>query len=91
MCSYRKEVRADAADYNAITVVMRQYKTDVAGGVKWISDIHDEVAQHFLQIRDDILNQRGFPSFGESLDRQIESYVNGLGRALYQFCERGSR
>ena len=90
MCSYRKEIQADAADYNAITVVMRQYKTDVAGGVKWISDIHDEVAQHFLQIRDDILNQRGFPSFGESLDRQIESYVNGLGRALCQFYERGS-
>ncbi|KAF8176079.1 terpenoid synthase [Pholiota molesta] len=79
MCSYKKEIIVDDADYNAVTVVMKNNNTDVAGGIQWISDTHDDIVEHFLKVRDDVLNKRGFPSFGEELDRQVAEYVEGLG------------
>ena len=94
MCSYKKEILVDDADYNAVTVVMQQNKTDVAGGIQWISDTHDDVVDHFLKPRDEVLSKQGFPSFGEDLDRQIEAYVHGLGmflncKTLVQFVDDG--
>ncbi|KAK7451089.1 hypothetical protein VKT23_012765 [Stygiomarasmius scandens] len=80
MCSYKKEVLTNDADYNAVTVVMYNEKTDAAGGIQWISDIHDDIVDHFLRLREDVMNKtNGFPSWGEEIDRQVELYVDGLG------------
>ncbi|KAF9030695.1 terpenoid synthase [Hymenopellis radicata] len=80
MSSYKKEVLADDSDYNAVTVVMHNEKTDLAGALQWLSDRHDEIVEHFLRVRDDILNKRNFPTYGEDIDRQIALYINGLGQ-----------
>jgi Delta6-protoilludene synthase len=80
MCSYKKEALTNDADYNAVTVVMYNEKTDVAGGIQWISDIHDEIVDNFLRLREDVIHKtNGFPSWGEEIDRQVELYVDGLG------------
>jgi hypothetical protein len=90
MCSYKKEIIVDDADYNAVTVVMKNNNTDVAGGIQWISDTHDDIVEHFLKVRDDVLNKRGFPSFGEELDRQVAEYVEGLGEFILFIPEKTS-
>jgi hypothetical protein len=79
MCSYKKEILVDDADYNAVTVVMHNKKTDVAGGIQWISDLHDDIVEHFLKLRDEVFDKVNFPSYGEDMDRQVEAYVDGLG------------
>jgi hypothetical protein len=79
LCSYKKEVLADDADYNAVTVIMNNNGTDVAGAVQFISDTHDGLVERCLRLCDDILAKRGFPSFGEDLDCQIAVYVDGIG------------
>lgn len=82
MCSYKKEVLNNDADYNAVTIIMVNDRTDVAGGIKWISDRHDEIVEHFLQVRDDVLNYRnGVPSWGEDIDAQVAKYIDGLGKS----------
>ncbi|KAJ6597689.1 terpenoid synthase [Mycena vulgaris] len=83
MCSYRKEVMVDEADDNIVTVLMAQNQTDIAGAMKWISDRHDELVEHFLGIRDDVLGHRnGILSWGPKIDSQIERYIDGLGRLV---------
>ncbi|KAJ7199079.1 terpenoid synthase [Mycena rebaudengoi] len=81
MYSYKKEILIGNTAFNAVTVIMRANLTDVAGGMQWISDRHDEVAQHFLATRDDILNHKnGVPLWGRDMDEQVEKYVDGLGQ-----------
>ncbi|KAJ6561560.1 terpenoid synthase [Mycena vulgaris] len=81
MCSYKKEVLSNDADYNAVTVIMVNNNTDVAGGIQWISDRHDEIVENFLAVRDDVLNHRnGVPSWGKTIDAQVEKYIDGLGQ-----------
>lgn len=85
-----KEILHDDADYNAVTVVMTNNKTDLPGAIQWISDRHDDVVDNFMRVRDDVLNKKnGFPSYGEDLDRQIALYVDGLG--LFFILPRNSR
>ncbi|KAJ6465141.1 terpenoid synthase [Mycena vulgaris] len=81
MCSYKKEVLRNDADYNAVTVIMVNDNTDVAGGIQWISDLHDELVEHFLAVRDDVLHHsNGVPSWGKTIDAQIERCIDGLGQ-----------
>ncbi|KAK7012924.1 isoprenoid synthase domain-containing protein [Favolaschia claudopus] len=79
MCSYKKEVLANDAAYNAVTVVMVNEHTDIAGGIQWISDYHDEIVERFLRVREDVINQNGFPSWGTDIDDQVAKYIDGLG------------
>lgn len=83
MCSYKKETLANSADYNAVTIVMRLNKTDVSGGIQWIADRHDELAKHFLKLRDEVNNKIEFPSLGDEMDQQVEAYVHGMGECLH--------
>ncbi|KAK7021182.1 isoprenoid synthase domain-containing protein [Favolaschia claudopus] len=80
MCSYKKEVLANDAAYNAVTVVMVNEHTDIAGGIQWISDYHDEIVERFLRVREDVINQNGFPSWGTDIDDQVAKYIDGLGQ-----------
>ena len=79
MYSYKKEVIADDADYNAITVIMKNHNTNVEGAIDWIVNTHKSLSESFLKTRDDVLNKRGFPSLGEDLERQIKMYIDGIG------------
>jgi Delta6-protoilludene synthase len=88
MCSYRKELLSNDADYNAVTIIMHNHHTDVAGGIKWISDLHDEVVEHFLELREQVLELRDFPSFGRTIDLQIAKYIDGLGMLLSAYMNR---
>jgi hypothetical protein len=82
MCSYKKEILADSADYNAVTVVMHNNNTDIAGAIQWISGRHDELVERFLKLRNEVYNKVNFPSYGDEMDRQLEAYVDGLGQYL---------
>ncbi|KAJ7190043.1 isoprenoid synthase domain-containing protein [Mycena pura] len=62
MCSYKKEVLANDATYNSVTVVMVKEHTDVSGGMRWISNYHDELVERFLATRSDMLNVQGYSS-----------------------------
>jgi hypothetical protein len=37
---------------------MVNYRTDLTGAIQWVSDRHDEVVEHFLATKDDVLNHR---------------------------------
>lgn len=80
MCSYRKEVLANDADYNAVTVVMHNYGTNLSGAMEWISDLHDEIVEHFLLLSHQVIRHEGFPSFGPEIDDQLARYIDGLGQ-----------
>ncbi|KAF7982707.1 hypothetical protein HWV62_26552 [Athelia sp. TMB] len=80
MCSYKKEVLRNDADYNIVTVVMVNKKTDLNGAVQWISDSHDEIVGRFLSTREDLLSLcNGESSWGREIDLQVIAYVDGLG------------
>ena len=84
MYSYKKEVLCDDADYNVITVVMANEKTDFAGALQWISNLHDEIVHRFLNTREDVLNHRsGVPSWGRDIDLQVAAYIDGLGVLIW--------
>ncbi|KAF7984104.1 hypothetical protein HWV62_16714 [Athelia sp. TMB] len=80
MYSYKKELLSGDADYNMVTVVMVNEKTDLAGAIQWISNAHDELVDRFLKTREDVLNhQNGVPSWGKDIDHQVAAYIDGLG------------
>jgi hypothetical protein len=80
MYSYKKEVLNNEADYNIVTVVMNNNNTDLSGAMQWISERYESLAAQFLTTRQDILNHKnGVPSWGEDIDRQVATYIDGLG------------
>jgi hypothetical protein len=86
MYSFKKEFLDDDADYNAVTVVMNNTDCSIQEAIDWISRRHDDIVENCLRLRDDVLNKRnGFPSYGESMDRQIALYVDGLGMPFILF------
>jgi hypothetical protein len=52
---------------------MLQEKTDVHGAMRYISDMHDRLADLFLE------NYKKLPSWGEPIDSWASRYVDGLG------------
>lgn len=83
MCSYKKEVLRNDADYNMVTVVMANENTDLAGAVQRISDNHDEIVDRFLKTRQNVLNRcNGVPSWEKEIHLQVTAYVDGLGELI---------
>ncbi|KAJ7210920.1 hypothetical protein GGX14DRAFT_697468 [Mycena pura] len=60
--------QGDPCQRRSVTVVMVNEHTDVSGGMRWISNYHDELVERFLATRSD---GRGFPSWGKEIDEQI--------------------
>ena len=82
MASYRKEFLDADADYNIVTVVMHEKKTDLANALLWISEFHDELAASFLATMDDVLQHtNGVPSWGSEMDTQVALFIDGLGQS----------
>lgn len=91
MCSYRKEVLTNDADYNVVTVVMTRNGMDLTGAVQWISKRHDEIVANFLKTREDVLYHRnGVPSWGEEVDQKVYAYIDGLGLSNFILSQQAS-
>lgn len=67
-----RQARGDDG-HNLVTIVMKQYNLDPQGAMDWISDLHDDIVDEFLE------TWRLLPTFGGPIDREIRTYVDGLG------------
>ena len=80
VCSYKKEVLSDDAAYNLVTVAIANTGMDLDGAMQWISDRHDQLAYNFLKTMDDVIHHKnGVPTWGESIDKQVATYIDCLG------------
>ncbi|KAE9390857.1 terpenoid synthase [Gymnopus androsaceus JB14] len=73
LCSYNVEQARGDDGHNLVTIVMKQYNLDPQGAMDWISDLHDDIVDEFLE------TWRLLPTFGGPIDREIRTYVDGLG------------
>lgn len=56
-----------------MTIVKHQFKFDLNDALQWISDLHDDLAADFLA------EWKIIPTFGGPLDKEIRTYLDGLG------------
>ena len=69
--------------HNIVTLAMHELDTDLNGALDWVSRYNDDNVEQFMEIF------RNLPSWGEPLDAQVGSYVEGLGnyvRAHDSWC-----
>ena len=67
-----RQARGDDG-HNLVKIVMHQYDMDAQGAINWISDLHDDIADEFLE------TWKSLPTFGGPVDREIRIYADGLG------------
>ncbi|KAG1815061.1 terpenoid synthase [Suillus subaureus] len=82
IASYNMEQARGDASHNVITIVMREFDTDVHGAILWVADLHMETQKRFLQA------MAAVPKWGEPIDSQVREYCDGLGnwvRANYEW------
>ena len=78
----------ECADYNIVTVVMHNKKLDLDAAVKYVSDLHDELAERFLENKSKILNDQGTVlTRNTRVRQQVAAYIDGLGM-LTLHCRR---
>ncbi|KAI0290412.1 terpenoid synthase [Multifurca ochricompacta] len=83
MASYNSEQARGDDNYNVITIVMYQNKTDIQEAMNWVSEYHKELEEKFMDIYENKI-----PKFGKPVDEQLAQYVDGIGnwvRANYQW------
>ncbi|KAJ6555586.1 terpenoid synthase [Mycena vulgaris] len=73
LCSYNVEQARGDDEHNLVTIVMHQYHMNAQQAMNWISDLHDDIVKEFLDAWDSL------PTFGGPVDREIRTYVDGLG------------
>jgi len=73
LCSYNIEQARGDDGHNLVTIVMHQYNLDTQGAMNWISDLHDDIVDEFLEV------WKTVPTFGGPVDREIRTYLDGLG------------
>ncbi|KAL7282972.1 terpenoid synthase [Trametes coccinea BRFM310] len=73
ICSYNVEQARGDDSHNIVTVVMRQFNTDIQGAMDWIARYHDRLVDQFLH------HYANLPSWGPEIDAQLRRYVDGLG------------
>jgi len=69
MTSYNKEQAAGDDRFNIVTIAMRQFNLDVAGGMRWACTYHHEIEAKFIRLVDNV------PSFSPNVDRELHQYV----------------
>jgi hypothetical protein len=52
---------------------MHQYQMDAQQAINWIGALHDKIVDEFLE------TWQTFPTFGGPVDREIRTYLDGLG------------
>jgi hypothetical protein len=79
MASYKKEVLANDANYNSITIMQKHLGNDLQTTLKWLVDHYDKKIDNFLAVREKVLKKDGFPVYGPRIDREVADYIEGLG------------
>lgn len=57
-----------------IAIVQRKYGWTLAEAISWVKDEHENLVQSFLA------TAKSLPSFGDGIDAEVRSYVDGLGQ-----------
>ncbi|KAK7451208.1 hypothetical protein VKT23_012544 [Stygiomarasmius scandens] len=73
LCSYNVEQSRGDHGHNLVTVVINQFQLDVQKALNWIGNLHDGLANQFLEAWKEI------PTYGGPIDREIRTYADGLG------------
>ncbi len=66
-----------------MTIVQHQFKFNLNDTLQWISDLYDNLVADFLA------EWKNIPTFGGPVDREIRTYLDGLGnwvRANDSWC-----
>ncbi|KAH8817571.1 terpenoid synthase [Flagelloscypha sp. PMI_526] len=79
MCSYRKEVLVNDAEYNTITVLQKHLSLSLDDSLQRLLEHHDCNVESFLNVADKVLKKDGFPSFGPEVDLEVATFVDGIG------------
>jgi len=74
MHSYARELQCSFANHNLITSIMHEHNLDRQAAFDWLGHYSDNVISQFLTDREKI------PSWGEAIDIQVRSYVDGLSQ-----------
>ena len=69
---FARQARGDDG-HNLVTIVMHQFQIDVQKAINWISRLHDDLAEQFLE------EWTKIPTYGGPIDREIRTYCDGLG------------
>ncbi|CAA7261880.1 unnamed protein product [Cyclocybe aegerita] len=73
LCSYNVEQSRGDDGHNIIRLAMLQENTNVHGALRFVSKMHDDLAEKFLS------NYQGMPSFTPQIDAWVTRYIDGLG------------
>ena len=74
MASYNIEQAMDHADWNVLTVAMRQFGFDIQEAMNWACKYHFEMQSKYLNLASNV------PSFGsDEWDREVADYIFYLG------------
>lgn len=59
---------------------MANNQRSLDGALCWLSDRHDQLLAKFMETKDNILQHKnGVPSWGEDIDYQVATYIDGIG------------
>ncbi|CDO77211.1 hypothetical protein BN946_scf184747.g24 [Trametes cinnabarina] len=67
--SYNREQATENDHYNLLTVVKREFNTDLDGAMAWAMNFHRDVSTRFLE------GLKNVPSFGPEIDPQVQEYL----------------
>nr|BDI63096.1 sesquiterpene synthase [Collybia nuda] len=73
LCSYNVEQARGDDGHNLVAIVCHEMKFSLERSFHWISVLHDDLVERFLRVWRDI------PTFGGPIDREVRTYVDGLG------------
>ncbi|KAI0638649.1 terpenoid synthase [Trametes polyzona] len=70
--SYNREQATNTDDYNLLTIVMHQHDTDLSGAIAWVTNLHNEIVDKFVE------GLKHVPSFGPTIDPQVQEYLQNI-------------
>ncbi|KAG1876689.1 terpenoid synthase [Suillus subalutaceus] len=74
--SYNKEQACGDDSHNIVTIVMREFDTDVNGAMLWATEHHTKLEKKYFEAR------AAIPKWGEPIDSQVREYCDGLGNCV---------
>lgn len=72
--SYKREQGFGNDSHNVLTVAIQTLDIDLQDAVLWAAKFQADLEARFLE------KQKRIPSWGSDIDRQVQKYIDGLGR-----------
>ncbi|KAH7928453.1 terpenoid synthase [Leucogyrophana mollusca] len=72
MASYNREQATGDENHNLITAIRRELDLDVTNAMRWAANYHAEFRDKFID------GLKRVPSWGPTLDRDMQYYLNGI-------------